>query len=170
MSDESEPLGLIELDQNLGDVEKPPLLPAGKYKGEVTDVQQEVSGKGNNYYAIAVKIPPSEIPAHLQDDFEEGATLFWNRQLVPTGKDRRALYNLRKMVEAFGLSSNVTAIDPNEWMGCEVGIVVKHSRYQGEDRAELGSIFPIDAGRVSKAEDTSTAAAPNKRTAARGRR
>lgn len=170
MSDDSEPLGLIELDQNLGDVEKPPLLPAGKYKGEVTEVQQEISGKGNSYYAIAVKIPPSEIPAHLQEDFEEGATLYWNRQLVPTAKDRRALYNLRKMVEAFGLSSNVTAIDPNEWMGCEVGVVVKHSRYQGEDRAELGSLFQIDAGRVMTRSEPEPEQQPPKRTASRGRR
>lgn len=167
MSDESEPLGLIELDQNLGDVEKPPVLPAGKYRGEVQEVQKEISGKGNSYFSIAIKIPPSEIPAHLQEDFEEGSTMYWNRQLVPDGKDRRTLYNLRKMVESFGLSSAVTAIDPNEWMGCEVGCVIKHSAYQGEQRAEIGSLYAIDSGRTpaapAKPAATTTAAKPRGR-------
>jgi hypothetical protein len=146
--DDMEPLGLIELDSNLGDVEKPPILPAGKYQGEVVEVQKALSGKGNEYFAIAIKIPPAQIPAHLQDDFEDGATLYWNRQVVPNGKDRRSLYNLRKMIESFGLSSNTTAIDPNEWMGQEVGLVVKHTAFQGETRAEIGSLFAIDGGKV----------------------
>lgn len=146
MADDSEPLGIIELDSNLGDVEKPPILPTGRYSGEIVDVQREISGKGNSYFQIGIKIPPSEIPAHLQEDFEEGATMYWNRQLVPDGKDRRTLYNLRKMVEAFGLSSAVTAIDPNEWMGCQVGVVIKHSAYQGEQRAEIGALYSLDGG------------------------
>src|SRR4051794_19516342 len=101
MSDDSnEPIGIIELDGNLGDAEKPPILPAGNYTGEIQDVQIPTSQKGNRYFAVKFVIPVDEIPADLADQFEDGAAMFWNRVVVPDGKDKRALYNLRKFVEA----------------------------------------------------------------------
>lgn len=143
---EQEELGVIEFEQNLSEVEKPPLIAAGKYTGEVQDVQVQVSaGKGNRYYAIKVVIPADEIAADIREHYEEGVALYWNRQLVPDGKDRRSLFNLRKMIEAFGLNSNTTSVDPNEWMGCKVRLNVGHSQYNGEDRAEIKSLEPASA-------------------------
>jgi len=168
MSDENEPLGILELDGNLADAEKPPILAKGKYKGEVQSVEVKTSGTGNNYYAIGIKVPPSEIPADMQDAFEDGATMYWNRQLVPTAKDARAKFNLRKMVENFGLSTQTTTIDPNEWIGCSVGLVVTHERYQGEDRANVQSLYTIDEGR-SVPTGKGKAAEPAKATGARRR-
>lgn len=139
-SDDNEPIGIIELDDNLADVEKPAELPAGTYEGEVQDVQTPTSGKGNKYFAIKFVIPPDEIPADLRDDFPDGATLYWNRQIVPTKNDRRAKYNLRRLIEALGLDSNTTSVDPNEWMGRRARLRVVMGKWQGEDRAEIRSI------------------------------
>ena len=99
-----------------------------------------ISSKGNPYYSIKFVIPQDEIPADIQEDFEDGAVLYWNRQLVPSAKDRRALVNARKLIEALGLDSNVTTINPNEWMGRRARLQVTMGRWQGEDRAEIKSI------------------------------
>lgn len=165
MSDENNELGLIELDMNLSDVEKPAELPAGLYVGEIQDVQKGTSQKGNEYFAIKFVIPNNEVPAELAEQFEDGATLYYNRLVVPSGRDRRALFNLRKFLEAIGIESNTTTIDPNEWMGRQARLKVVMGKWQGEDRAEIKSIESAEAPRM--APKAATAAAPAK---ARGRK
>jgi hypothetical protein len=136
-----EPMGIIELEDNLSDVEKPKEIPPGKYVGEVQDVQEATSGKGNTYYAVQFRVAPDELPADVADQYEDGAVLFWNRTLKPRGRgDRRALFNLRRFIEALGLDSNTTTIDPNDWMGRRARLHVVTGRYQGEDRAEIRAI------------------------------
>lgn len=142
---QDETVGIVELEENLSDVEKPPELPPGLYTGEVQDVQIQDSQKGNRYFAIKFIIPQAELPADMQDQFEDGAVLYWNRQIVPAGKDRRALFNLKRLVESLGLDANTTTIDPNEWMGCSARLRVRHSSYQGERRAEIAAIEPAEA-------------------------
>lgn len=137
---EDEGLGIIELESNLSDVEKPLPLPAGLYTGEIQDVQIQTSQKGNQYFAIKFVIPQDEISADISDQFEDGAAMFYNRVVVPNGKDRRALFNLRKFIEAIGLDSNTTQIDPNQWMGARARLKVVTSKWEGEDRAEIKSI------------------------------
>lgn len=143
--DEDEGLGIIELEQNLSDVEKPIELPEGLYTAEIQDVQIGVSQKGNRYFAIKFVVPTDGISPEVADQFEDGAALYYNRVVVPNGKDRRALFNLRKFLEAIGVDSNTTSIDPNEWMGCQARIKVKHETYQGETRAQIKSIESAEA-------------------------
>jgi len=57
-----EPMGIIELDENLADVEKPKEIPPGKYVGEVQDVQETTSAKGNTYFAIQFRVPQTSCP------------------------------------------------------------------------------------------------------------
>lgn len=143
---DDEPLGVIELDENLSDVEKPKDIPPGRYNGEVQDVQEATSAKGNTYFAIQFRIPPSELPADVAEEYEDGAVLYWNRILKPRGKtDRRALFNLRKFIEALGLDPNTSTIDPNEWMGQTARLQVATGKYQGEDRAEIRSVEAAEA-------------------------
>jgi hypothetical protein len=141
-----EPMGIIELEENLADVEKPKEIPPGRYVGEVQDVQEATSGKGNTYFAVQFRVPPDELPADVADQYEDGAVLFWNRTLKPRGRgDRRALFNLRKFVEALGLDPNTTTIDPNEWMGRQARLHVVTGRYLGEDRAEIRAVEVAEA-------------------------
>lgn len=141
---DGEPLGIMELDANLSDVEKPPELPPGAYIGEIQDVQKGVSGKGNEYFAVKFVIPQDEIPPDIAEHYDDGAIMYWNRQVIPTSKDRRALYNLRKFIESIGLDSNTTSIDPNDWMGCKAKLRVVHEKYQGESRASIKSLEPAE--------------------------
>lgn len=141
-----EPMSVIELDENLADVERPKDIPPGKYTAEVQDVQEATSGKGNTYFAVQFRVPPDELPADVADQYEEGAVLYWNRIIKPRSRsDRRALYNLRKFIEALGLDPNTTTIDPNDWMGRQARLIVRTGTYQGEQRAEIGSVEPAEA-------------------------
>jgi hypothetical protein len=140
-----EDVDIIELEDSLADVEKPKELRPGVYLGEVQDVQKQTSGKGNQYYAIKIVIAPDEVPADTRDDFPDGVILYWNRQVVPKKGDRRALFNMRKLYEAMGLSSNVTVIDTSEWMGCQVRVRVRHKPWEGELRAEIQSLEAAEA-------------------------
>lgn len=152
-----EPLGIIELDENLADVDKPPEVPAGAYIGEVQDVQINTSqNKGNKYFAVKFVIPPDELPADLRDDFPDGAVLYWNRNLVPTKADRRAKFNLRKLIEALGLDSNVSTVDPNEWMGRPAKLRIVMGKWQGEDRAEIRSVEPAESAPPARTQQTRT--------------
>ena len=142
-----EPIGIIELEDNLGDAEKPPVLPKGNYVGEIQDVQVPTSQKGNEYFAIAFKISSDQVPADIAEHFDDGAVLYYNRIVVPrrgSSGYRRALYNLRMFLEAIGLDSNTTSIDPNEWMGCQAKLRVVNNMYQGEQQANIQSIDAVD--------------------------
>lgn len=146
-------LDIIELDDELGEAEAPPELPDGRYIGEVNDVQTATSGKGNEYYAIKLIVPPENIPAGIAEHYEDGAVLYYNRLLVYRGKGatRRNLVNIRKFYEAMGLDTAIKVIDPSEWMGREVGIVVKMGKdLDGEPRAEARSFFVAEAKAAPK--------------------
>ena len=140
-----EMMGIIELDENLADVEKPKEIPPGKYVGEVQDVQEKASAAGNTYFAVQFRVPPDELPADVAEQYEDGAVLFWNRIIKPRGRsDRRALFNLRRFIEALGLDPNTTTIDPNDWMGRQARLMVRMGRYNGEERAEIASVEPAE--------------------------
>jgi hypothetical protein len=165
-----EPMGIIELEENLADVEKPKEIPPGKYVGEVQDVQEKASAAGNSYFAVQFRILPEELPADVAEQYEDGAVLFWNRIIKPRGRsDRRALFNLRKFVEALGLDPNTTSIDPNDWMGRQARLMVRMGSYQGEQRAEIGSVEAAEAKPApsrAAAKTKPAAAGRNRRAAA----
>jgi len=140
-----EPLGIVELEGNLADAEKPPEVPAGKYVAEVQDVQAQASQAGNRYWAIRLVIPQEELPADVAEAYEDGAVLFWNRQLVPRdNRDRRTIFALKNLYTALGLDPNITTINPNDWMGCKTLVTVRMGSYQGESRAEIANLAPAD--------------------------
>jgi|SRR6185436_4602952 Protein of unknown function (DUF669). len=147
-----EPMGIIELEDSLADVEKPQEIPAGKYVAEIQDVQERTSANGNTYYAIQFRVAPDELPADVAEEYEDGALLFWNRLLKPRSRsDRRALFNLRKFIEAIGLDANTTSIDPNDWMGRSARLHVALGKYQGEDRAEIRAVEAAEAAAPARA-------------------
>jgi Protein of unknown function (DUF669) len=164
---DDEPMSVIELDENLADVEKPKEIPPGKYIGEIQDVQEATSGKGNTYFAIQFRVAPDELPADVAEQYEDGAVLFWNRIIKPRGRsDRRALFNLRKFVEALGLDPNTTTIDPNDWMGRQARLHVQMGKYLGEERAEVRAVEPAEKPAPSRAAKPAAKTARGRRAAA----
>ena len=173
---EQEELGIISLDMNLADVERPPEIPVGKYVGEIQSIEVKTSGQGNEYFAIRILVPSENIPAEVAEHYEDGALFFYNRLLVPKGNDRRSLWNLRQFIEKIGLDSNTNEINPNEWMNQSVGIVVgMEKNLEGELRANVRSLFaaeeaPARGEEVDEDEAPEEKPAPRAAAAGRGRR
>jgi hypothetical protein len=175
---EQEELGIISLDVNLSDVERPPEIPVGKYVGEIQSVEVKTSGQGNEYFAVRILVPAENIPAEVAEHYEDGALFFYNRLLVPKGNDRRSLWNLRQFVEKLGLDSNTNEINPNEWMNQNIGINVgTEKNLEGEMRASVRSLFaaeeapPREEEADEVVEETVAAKAPARAAAGgRGRR
>ena len=169
---EQEELGIISLDMNLADVERPPEIPVGKYVGEIQSIEVKTSGQGNEYFAIRILVPSENIPAEVAEHYEDGALFFYNRLLVPKGNDRRSLWNLRQFIEKIGLDSNTNEINPNEWMNQSVGIVVgMEKNLEGELRANVRSLFAAEeAPARDEDEDEDEKVVEQPKVAARGRR
>src|SRR5258706_15018348 len=162
--DEREDLDIITLEEQLSDAEKPPELPAGLYEGELQDGQMASPQKGNKYFAIKFVIPQEQVPVDMQDQFEDGCALYWNRQVVPSTKDRRALFNLKKFVEAIGLDSETTTINPSDWMGQTARLRVRRRGFQGEMRAEIQAVEAMEgAAPAWQGEPEEEEAAPKRR-------
>jgi hypothetical protein len=169
----SEELGIIQLDTNLSDIDRPPELPVGRYVGEIQSVEVKTSAAGNEYFAIRILIPGDHIPAEVAEHYEDGALFFWNRMLVPKGNDRRSLWNLRQFIEKIGLNSNTNEINPNEWMNQNVGVVIGMSKnLEGELRAEVKSLFAAEdvPARHEEEVEVEVVAPTPTATIARGRR
>ena len=169
MADHEE-LGIIQLDQNLADVERPPEIPVGRYLGEIQSVEVKTSGSGNEYFAIRLLVPNENIPAEVAEHYEDGALFFYNRLLVPKAGDRRSLWNLRQFVEKIGLDSNTNEINPNEWMNQQVGLVVGMGKdLEGALRAEVRSLFAAEEAPARGEVEEDEAPAP-RRAGGSGRR
>jgi len=158
---ENEVLEAFELEDNLGEAEKPPELPNGTYMAEVQDVSDATSAAGNPYWAVRFRVPPAECPPEIAEAFEDGVILTYSRLMKPKKGDARARYNLKQFYIALGLNANVTVVDPNEWMGQPARIVVKQQPYQNEMRA---GIVSVEAGEQAPAK---TAPAAGRRGARR---
>jgi hypothetical protein len=167
---DNEELGIISLDQNLSDVERPPEIPVGRYVGEIQSVEVKTSGAGNEYFALRILVPSENIPAEVAEHYEDGALFFYNRLLVPKSNDRRALWNLRQFIEKIGLDTNTNEINPNEWMNQNVGLVIgMEKNLEGELRSSVRSIFASEDAPAREEEEPEEAPAP-KAAATRGRR
>ena len=165
-------LGIISLDQNLSDVERPPEIPVGRYVGEIQSIEVKTSGQGNDYFAMRILIPSENIPAEVAEHYEDGAIFFYNRLLVPKGNDRRSLWNLRQFVEKLGLDSNTNEIDPNEWMNQNIGLVIASEKnLEGELRSTVRSLFAAeDAPAREEADEEEDEAEEEKEEKAPARR
>jgi len=170
---EHEELGIIQLDQNLSDVERPPEIPVGRYVGEIQSVEQKTAGSGNEYFALRILVPNENIPAEVAEHYEDGALFFYNRLLVPKPGDRRSLWNLRQFVEKIGLDSNTNEINPNEWMNQTVGLVIGMGKdLEGQLRSEVRSLFAAEEApaRGEEVEEDEPEEKPAPRTARTGGR
>lgn len=167
---DTEELGIISLDVNLGDVERPPEVPVGRYVGEIQSVEVKTSGAGNEYFALRVLVPAENIPAEVAEHYEDGALFFYNRLLVPKAGDRRSLWNIRQFMEKIGLDTDTNEINPNEWMNQNIGVVIgSEKNLDGEMRASVRSLFAAEEA-PAREEEEEEKPAPKAAAGGRGRR
>lgn len=141
-SDDTIP-SVIELDENLADVEAPPLLPRGRYRSTIQSVEEKTSAKGNTYYSQLLAIAPEEFPHDFPDDvYPDGLTLYYNMIVKP--KTQRQKYALKQWLGKIGADVNTTRIDPSEWVGKEVMVTIAHGKYNDQPREEIKSVEATD--------------------------
>lgn len=134
-------LSILEFSSDVASAEAPPPLPVGEYTASIKGVEQKVSSTtGKDYLSVALVVSPDDYPADFDTDrdmFPDGVTLQYNRLVAEDSA--RARYNMRKWCEAIGAKMG-KQIDPNDWLGLSVKVKIKHEKYEGEDRAQIGGI------------------------------
>ena len=145
---EDEVLDVVELEGTLEDVIPPPRIPKGAYPAEIQEVAQRTSEKGNSYYAITFNIARMAFPPDFdpdEEDYPDGYNIYFQRLMVPSPGDKRSLNRIKKFYHSLGLDTNITAVDPNAWMGQQAKLVIDHRTYQGDLQDEIKSIEVLDA-------------------------
>ena len=137
---------IITLDQNLDAFADYEILPKGEYPATCVLAEVRMSDKGNEYFYINFRIDPTDYPADYdQENAPEGTTLNYSRVQVPTATDRRTITQVKKLMKALGLPTNVREINANDWVDKQAKLVVVHQTYQGETRAAIQAVESMDA-------------------------
>ena len=134
----SEPTSLMEYSSDLNEAEAPPPLPAGEYPAEIVKAEIKDSAKGNKYLAIQFKIDPDNFPADFEEGNPDGEILSYNRVMVEDTP--RGRYRMKTFLNSVGGKLG-RALDPNDLMGLTATVGVVHSKWEGEDRAEIAKVL-----------------------------
>lgn len=124
---------IVDYAEDVTDAEAPPPLPIGNYEPTVTGAAVKVSGKGNHYYEVALRVPPEQFPADFDASvYPDGVLLFWRRtsaEDTPMGR-----WQVRQLIEALGAKGG-KQIDCNDWIGLATRVAVTHENFEGSPRA-----------------------------------
>jgi hypothetical protein len=129
---------LFEFSKDLNDAEAPKPLPAGPYPAEIIGAQARVSGAGNTYAAITIRIPSSAYPADHTDGDPDGTVLSYNRLLLEDSAQSQ--FRWKKFLLSIGAPLS-RSIDLNTLIGRTCIVEVNHQEYEGEQRAQIARIL-----------------------------
>jgi hypothetical protein len=130
---------IIELSQDIADTPEPVLMPPGWYLAQIESVEIRPNQAGTGrYYSTVFRVPTEKFPADYEvDNYPDGLPLYYNLVRVPRDGDRKSISNLRKFLEQIGMPTNISTIDPNEWIGRTAKVKVVHHTYQGQTREQI---------------------------------
>lgn len=131
----------MEFSSDLNDAEAPSPLPVGSYPAEIIGAAFKVSQtSGNTYVAIQFKISPEDYPADYIDGDPDGTTLTYNRLIMEDTK--LAKYRVKMFLQAVGGKLG-RSFDPTDVLGLTGSVLVAHSEYEGEMRAEIKKVVAV---------------------------
>jgi hypothetical protein len=132
---------VFEYDEDVGEAKAPKPLPKAKYRASIEGVEAKVSEKsGNQYAAVSFKIAPDQYPADFTDGNPDGTIIVYRR--ITMEKEPRAVYRLRKFLEAIGAPKGKT-INLSDWLGREAIIKLDHQKgNDGLDYPDIVEILP----------------------------
>jgi hypothetical protein len=121
---------MIEVDfSDAGDVEFE-LLPPGWYDALVYDVKLETTSAGNRQFVFELNML----------DQEHAGRKAWLRNTIGA-KDKN--FYLKKSLSAMGYESEgVVQINPDELLGRELQVLIKHEEYNGKVREKIVDVRP----------------------------
>ncbi len=139
---ENEIPSIVTFSEDVSDAEAPPLLPKGKYPGQIKSAERAVgTSSGKPYALLYVHINPDAFPVDFDgaDAYPDGVTLPYRR--IGLSDDRGTRYRVRKACERMGVEPPGRTLDLNAWVGHDVTVVVEHTKYEGEDRMEVRELL-----------------------------
>jgi hypothetical protein len=127
-------MSIIELSCNIDEMEEFEPLPDGLYPAQVVDLEVRYTEKmPQGYIYMQLKVAVADFPADYDPgNAPEGLTLVYARTSLPDPANRRTVRPFKKVLEAFDLPANTSSIDPNEWIGKDVQVLLRRQEYQGE--------------------------------------
>ena len=119
-----------ELNVDWDSVAESEAVPEGRYQTRIDKVKDKTSPNNNQYWLMSFTIT---------DEPAIGRKVFGNFMLSPT-----SLWKLRNLMKAIGMATQgLSALNADDYIGAEVGVVVVHELYDGEVRARVQSFFPL---------------------------
>jgi len=143
MADDNAPeLGSVfEFADDISKAEAPPPLPPRSYIGTVTGAVARISKKGGKYAEVEFTISPDQFPPDFAAIQADSVKLYYRR--VGLDDTARTRFNIRKFCEA--LRVPVTKrFDLNDCIGKSAALKVAESEYNGEKRAEINAVEPMN--------------------------
>ena len=114
-----------EISVDLSEVTTNKTLPEGNYHVTLQDATVEKSRNGSDYIKMEFEVSEGK---------HSGSKLYHNCSLQP-----QALFNLRNVLEALGMSIPNKAFDLNlkELIGLDCEVIVAHEKYEGKNKAVI---------------------------------
>jgi hypothetical protein len=136
---------VIQLSQDLSQMEEYQPLPAGPYVAEVRDVEIGYSEKlPNGYFKIALLVPVENFPADYDvGNAPQGVPITYARVQVPDPNNRRTVGPFKNWLRAVGGELAGTEVDPQDWIGKEVQVVLSVNMYQGAPVNNVEMVGPV---------------------------
>lgn len=131
-------IGVVELDTTLDDTPEPELLPQGMYPAELVNCEARHDSKGVARYNFRFVISPDDFPPDYDvNNYPDGKSLYWGLMKVPTRNDNRSILALRRFMQTLDVPTDVTKVNPSEWIGRRVLLKVEHDTYEGNTRESI---------------------------------
>lgn len=134
MNDEEEGQSILEFSESIADQEQPPLLPKGKYEGELRQASIEVSKeKGRKYISEVWVIAPESFPAdYPAENNPDGLILTNNRTSAEDNAKSR--FRIKEHAKSIGVAPPTRTLDVGAWVGARAMLEVDHDTYEGVTR------------------------------------
>lgn len=128
---------VVEYSVDIADQEAPKPLPVGEYTATISAAERKLSQRETAYAAVAFVISPDQYPADYDEGNPDGTTIIYRR--VSLEDNPQARFGCRRFCEATGAKLG-KRIDISEWIGLEATVSVKHTTYEGIERAEIDRV------------------------------
>lgn len=130
-----------EISVDLSEVTTSKTIPEGDYHVTLQDATVEKSRNGNDFIKMEFEVSGGKY---------SGSKLYHNCSLQP-----QALFNLRNVLEALGMSIPNKAFDLNlkELIGLDCEVIVAHEKYEGKNKAVITDFLLPEDNEEDNGED-----------------
>lgn len=133
---------IVSYSEDVSQQDAPAPLPVREYIGTVKTAEVKDSQKtGKQYLQINFHVGPDQYPADFTDGNPDGETLSWMR--TPISDDPRGRFAMKSLCQILGVVSS-KQVDLNDMIGKDAKLVIKHSQYEGQNRAEIAKLLAVD--------------------------